>query len=95
MPRVVDDKVVRYVEGAVLSMLRLRRYLLSRGVDPREVDERIRKQVIGMLEASGLSKERIISILVELKLVVETIIDMVNKVELQEEGERDSLSPSG
>ncbi len=89
MPKVVDDKVVRYVEGAVLSMLRLRRYLLSRGVDPEEVDERIKKQAIGMLEASGLSKEKILSILVELKLVVETLIKLASEMELQGEGERD------
>lgn len=85
MPKVVDDKVIRYVEGAVLSMLRLRRYLLSRGIDPEETDERIKKQAIGMLEASGLSKEKIIEILVDLKLVVETLIDLVSKAEFGED----------
>ncbi|MEM0352009.1 MAG: hypothetical protein QXT76_01455 [Sulfolobales archaeon] len=87
MPKVVSDKVIRYVEGAVLSMLRLRRYLLSRGVDPEEVNERIKKQAIGMLEASGLSKEKIIEILVELKLVVETLIDLVDKSDFRESDE--------
>lgn len=89
MPKVVDDKVIRYVEGAVLSMLRLRRYLLSRGVDPEEVNERIKKQAIGMLEASGLSKERIIEILIELKIVVETLIDLVDRIEFREDREED------
>lgn len=87
MPKVMDDKVVRYVEGAVLSMLRLRRYLLSRGVDPEEVNVRIKKQAIGMLEASGLSKEKIIEILVELKLVVESLIELVDKMEFREDDE--------
>lgn len=90
MPRVVDDKNIRYVEGAVLSMLRLRRYLLSRGVDPEEVDERIKKQAIGMLEASGLSKDKIIEILVELKLVVEVLIDLVSREEFQESDKNSS-----
>lgn len=81
MPEVMADRSIRYVEGAVLSMLRLRRYLLSRGVDPDEVEERIRKQAIGMLEASGLNKEKIIEILTELRLVVDTLLDLVSKTE--------------
>ncbi|MCX8184249.1 MAG: hypothetical protein RMI56_05155 [Sulfolobales archaeon] len=87
MPKIVNDKNIRYVEGAVLSMLRLRRYLLSRGVDPEEVDERIKKQAIGMLEASGLSKEKIVEILIELKLVVEVLIELVSREMIQESGE--------
>jgi hypothetical protein len=77
MPKVESDKNVRYVEGAVLSMLRLRRYLLSRGVDPDEVESRIRKQALGMLEASGLSKEKIVKVLKELKHVVDSLIEIV------------------
>jgi len=84
MPKVVADKSIRYVEGAVLSMLRLRRYLLSRGVDPDEVEERIRKQAIGMLEASGLSKEKIIEVLTELRLVVDTLLELVSKAEFSQ-----------
>ena len=86
MPRVEDDRSIRYVEGAVLSMLRLRRYLLSRGVDPEEVEERIRKQALGMLEASGLSREKIVETLVELRVVVDTLIDLVSRGELREGG---------
>jgi len=77
MPKVESDKNVRYVEGAVLSMLRLRRYLLSRGVDPDEVESRIRKQALGMLEASGLPKEKIVKVLKELKHVVDSLIEIV------------------
>lgn len=84
MPKVVDDRSIRYVEGAVLSMLRLRRYLLSRGVDPEEVEERIRKQALGMLEASGLSREKIVETLIELRVVVDTLIDLISKGELRE-----------
>ncbi len=85
MPKVEADRSIRYVEGAVLSMLRLRRYLLSRGVDPDEVEERIRKQAIGMLEASGLSKEKIVEVLTELRLVVDTLLDLVNKTEFPDQ----------
>jgi len=87
MPKVESDKNVRYVEGAVLSMLRLRRYLLSRGVDPDEVESRIRKQALGMLEASGLPKERIVKVLKELKHVVDSLIEIVETSDIGSEGE--------
>jgi len=87
MPKVESDRNVRYVEGAVLSMLRLRRYLLSRGVDPDEVENRIRKQALGMLEASGLPKERIVKVLKELKHVVDSLIEIVEASDIGSERE--------
>ncbi|MCS7099962.1 MAG: hypothetical protein RMH84_04950, partial [Sulfolobales archaeon] len=62
----------------------------SSDLDPEEVDERIKKQAIGMLEASGLNKDKIIEILAELKLVVEVLIDLVGKEKLQEIGKHSS-----
>ncbi|MCC6047008.1 MAG: hypothetical protein LM571_02335 [Desulfurococcaceae archaeon] len=87
MPKVESDRNIRYVEGAVLSMLRLRRYLLSRGVDPDEVESRIRKQALGMLEASGLPKEKIVKVLNELKHVVDTLVEIVESSDIGSERE--------
>ncbi len=64
----------RYVEGAVISALRLYRHWRKRGVSSDEAFARAVKQALGMIEASGMSEEEVRESLKELKTIVDAIL---------------------
>ncbi len=68
----------RYVEGAVISALRLYRHWRKRGVSSSEAFARAVKQALGMIEASGMSEEEVRESLRELKTIVDAILESLS-----------------
>ncbi len=76
-----DESLVRYVESAVVSAIRLKRYWIKNGVDEEEALKRAIKQAEGMFEVSNLSKDQILEILDEIKNMAETLIEKLKEEE--------------
>ncbi len=69
----------RYVEGAVISALRLYRHWKKRGVGSNEAFTRAVKQAVGMIEASGMSRDEVRESLEELKNIVNAILKALDE----------------
>lgn len=63
----------RYVEGAIISALRLYRHWRKRGLTKNEAFKRSVKQALGMMEVSGLSKEEVIDVLEDFRRILDEI----------------------
>ncbi|OYT49589.1 MAG: hypothetical protein B6U73_05165 [Desulfurococcales archaeon ex4484_204] len=69
----------RYVEGSVVSALRLYRHWVRRGLNREEALRRAVKQAVGMIESSHLSEEEVIKVLEDLRGMAEAIISKLRK----------------
>ena len=74
-----EESSVRYVEGAIISALRLKRFWRRRGLSEDEAMRRAVKQAIGMIKVSGLSERDVITILKELKKMTESVLEQIEK----------------
>jgi len=81
-----NEKRKRYVEGAVISALRLYRHWRKRGVGSEEAFARAVRQALGMIEASGMGEDEVRESLQELKNIIDAILDAMGKG--NDEGER-------
>lgn len=63
----------RYVEGAIISALRLYRHWRKRGLTKNEAFKRSVKQALGMMEVSGLSKEEVVDVLEDFRRILDEI----------------------
>ncbi|MEM2075609.1 MAG: hypothetical protein QW705_06105 [Zestosphaera sp.] len=63
----------RYVEGAIISALRLYRHWRKRGLTKDEAFGRSVKQALGMIEVSGLSKEEVTDVLEDFRRILDEI----------------------
>jgi len=70
-----EESSIRYVEGAIISALRLRRFWRRRGLNEEEAMKRAVKQAIGMIRVSGLSNAEVVTILKELKEMAEAVLE--------------------
>ncbi len=69
----------RYVEGAIISALRLYRHWRKRGLTSDEAFNRAVKQAVGMIEVSGLGKEEVLEALNDFKEIVDAVTDEFRK----------------
>lgn len=69
-----EEAARRYVEGSVISALRLRRYWIMKGLKRDEAVRRSIRQAKGMLKISGLSEEEIKEVLIEMKEIIEELL---------------------
>ena len=74
-----EESSVRYVEGAIISALRLKRFWRRRGLSEDEAMRRAVKQAIGMIKVSGLGDDEIVMILRELKRMTEAVLEHIEK----------------
>ncbi len=74
-----SEKRKRYVEGAVISALRLYRHWRKRGVSSEEAFARAVRQALGMIEASGMREEEVKESLRELKNIIDAIINAMDE----------------
>ncbi|MCD6084197.1 MAG: hypothetical protein J7J20_01500 [Desulfurococcales archaeon] len=74
-----EESSIRYVEGAIISALRLKRFWRRRGLSEDEAMKRAVKQAIGMIKVSGLSERDVISTLKELKRMTESVLEQMGK----------------
>ena len=81
-----NERRKRYVEGAVISALRLYRHWRKRGVGSEEAFARAVRQALGMIEASGMGEDEVRESLQELKNIIDAILDAMSKG--NDEGER-------
>lgn len=63
----------RYVEGAIISALRLYRHWRKRGLTKNEAFKRSVKQALGMMEVSGLSREEVVDVLEDFRKILDEI----------------------
>ncbi len=80
-----NEKRKRYVEGAVISALRLYRHWRKRGVGSKEAFARAVRQALGMIEASGMREEEVKESLEELKNIIDAILNAINREKREEE----------
>ncbi len=71
----------RYVEGAIISALRLYRHWRKRGLTKREAFERAVKQAIGMIEVSELDSDEISEVLNDLVRIINAVNEELKKDE--------------
>lgn len=69
----------RYVEGAIISALRLYRHWRKRGLTSDEAFSRAVKQAVGMIEVSGLNKDEVLEALNDFKRIVDAVMDEFRK----------------
>ena len=74
-----EESSVRYVEGAIISALRLKRFWCRRGLSEDEAMRRAVKQAIGMIKVSGLSNTEVITVLKELKKMTEAVLERIKE----------------
>ncbi|MEM0014925.1 MAG: hypothetical protein QXS42_01125 [Zestosphaera sp.] len=68
-----DESRRRYVEGAIISALRLYRHWRKRGLSKDEAFRRSVKQALGMVEVSGLSREEVTDVLEDFSRILDGI----------------------
>lgn len=73
-----DESRRRYVEGAIISALRLYRHWRKRGLTKEEAFRRSVKQALGMVEVSGLSKEEVTDVLEDFRRILDEIKNGLN-----------------
>lgn len=73
-----DESRRRYVEGAIISALRLYRHWRKRGLTKDEAFRRSVKQALGMVEVSGLSKEEVTDVLEDFRRILDEIKNGLN-----------------
>lgn len=82
----------RYVEGAIISALRLYRHWRKRGLTKNEAFKRSVKQALGMMEVSGLSKEEVIDVLEDFRKILDEIRNELTNQMLSYKNERSEVS---
>lgn len=82
----------RYVEGAIISALRLYRHWRKRGLTKNEAFKRSVKQALGMMEVSGLSKEEVIDVLEDFRKILDEIRNELTNQILSYKNERSEVS---
>ncbi len=80
-----SERRKRYVEGAVISALRLYRHWRKRGVGSEEAFARAVRQALGMIEASGMREEEVKESLRELKNIIDAILNAMDEENNNEE----------
>jgi len=78
-----EETQKRYVEGAVISGLRLYRHWRKRGLSKDESFKRAVKQALGMMEVSGLDKNEILEVMEDLKMFIDEIINELKNANTQ------------
>ncbi|MGC8974748.1 MAG: hypothetical protein ACP5KB_00955 [Thermoprotei archaeon] len=63
----------RYVEGAIISALRLYRHWRKRGLTKNEAFKRSVRQALGMMGVSGLTKEEVVDVLEDFRKILDEI----------------------
>lgn len=81
-----DESRRRYVEGAIISALRLYRHWKKRGLTKDEAFKRSVKQALGMVEASGLSKEEVVDVLDDFSRILDELRSEVNSQDFNYRG---------
>ena len=79
----VPEWVDRYAESALISAVRLRRYWIMQGDDPRKATEKAIRQAVGMMASSGVPLSRLIELFQELKNAADAFIKMLKNVEVE------------
>lgn len=82
----------RYVEGAIISALRLYRHWRKRGLTKNEAFKRSVKQALGMMEVSGLSKEEVIDVLEDFRRILDEIRNELTNQMLSYKNEKSEVS---
>ncbi len=78
----------RYVEGAIISALRLYRHWRKRGLTKSEAFKRSVKQALGMMEVSGLSREEVIDVLEDFRKILDEIKNELTSQSLNYKNEK-------
>ncbi|MFN3268092.1 MAG: hypothetical protein ACK416_02410 [Zestosphaera sp.] len=82
----------RYVEGAIISALRLYRHWRKRGLTKSEAFKRSVKQALGMMEVSGLSKEEVIDVLEDFRRIIDEVKNELSNQTLSYKNEKSEVS---
>jgi len=82
----------RYVEGAIISALRLYRHWRKRGLTKNEAFKRSVKQALGMMEVSGLSKEEVIDVLEDFRRILDEIKNELTNQTISYKNEKSEVS---
>lgn len=82
----------RYVEGAIISALRLYRHWRKRGLTKSEAFKRSVKQALGMMEVSGLSKEEVIDVLEDFRRILDEVKNELSNQTLSYKNEKPEVS---
>ncbi|MEO3993580.1 MAG: hypothetical protein QN229_04700 [Desulfurococcaceae archaeon TW002] len=82
----------RYVEGAIISALRLYRHWRKRGLTKSEAFKRSVKQALGMMEVSGLSREEVVDILEDFRRILDEIKNELTNQALNYKNEKPEVS---
>ncbi len=82
----------RYVEGAIISALRLYRHWRKRGLTKSEAFKRSVKQALGMMEVSGLSKEEVIDVLEDFRRILDEVKNELLNQTLNYKNEKSEVS---
>lgn len=81
----------RYVEGAIISALRLYRHWRKRGLTKDEAFKRSVKQALGMMGVSGLSKEEVVDVLEDFRIILDEIKNELMNQTLNHRNEKQGL----
>ncbi len=81
-----DESRRRYVEGAIISALRLYRHWKKRGLTKDEAFKRSVKQALGMVEVSGLSKDEVADVLDDFRRILDELRSEVDSQDFNYRG---------